>query len=344
MSSQAILLSDNLAADTDRPYQAVPQRGDTRDGEEMYQSSEHMLRLPRWEDVVCDLCGADDPVLFLEKDEYHYVRCRRCGLVYVTPRLRNHPQQQDRCYQLAMEASSEAVVELDRNSRRMKSLTRAARSYFPYKRKGILLDVGCGFGAFLEAAKSIGWKACGVEVASLPASIAARCHDVFHGYLSDAPYEPNSFDVVRLNNVIEHAPSPRALVRDIERVLRPGGLLYISTPNVDSFGLASQRARWNYVGGQDHIYLLGVKTLTRLLGTEGFEVIRVNTRGIQLTHKDLNLQTLSKRAVRSAERVLNAAVRRTLGGQRLRVWAEKRPSAGKDAPRQEVESLLARAS
>jgi SAM-dependent methyltransferase len=250
MSNQDILLSDNLAADTDRLYQAVilPQHGDPRNGEEMYQSFGHMVYQTRWEDVV-SLCGADDPV-YSEKDEFHYVRCRRCGLVYVTPRLRNHPQQQDRSYQLAMEAYLEAVVELDRNSRRMKSLTRAARSYFPYKRNGILLDVGCGFGAFLEAAKSIGWKACGVEVASLPASIAARCHDVFHDYLSDAPYEPNSFDVVRLNNVIEHAPSPRALVRDIGRVLRPGGLLYISTPNVDSFGLALQGARWNYAGGR----------------------------------------------------------------------------------------------
>jgi 2-polyprenyl-3-methyl-5-hydroxy-6-metoxy-1,4-benzoquinol methylase len=289
-----------------------------------------MACLPVWEDVVCDLCGADNPDLFLEKDEFHYVRCRRCGLVYVTPRLRNHPQQQDRFYQHAAGAYLEAVAELDRNPKRMKSLTQAARSYLPYKRKGILLDVGCGFGAFLDAAKSVGWKACGVEVASLPASIAARCHNVFNGYLSDAPYEPNLFDVVRLNNVIEHTPSPRALLRDIVRVLRPGGLLYISTPNVDSFSLALQRARWNYVGGQDHVYLLGLKTLRRLLEAEGFEVMRLSTRGIQLARKDQSLETvlfflwkLNKRAVRYVERALNAAVRTTSRGHRLRVWAEK---------------------
>ena len=309
-----------------------------------HQSFGHMLCLPRWEDVVCDLCGADDPASFLKKDEFHYVQCRRCGLVYVTPRLRNHSEQQEHSYQLATKANLEAVVELDRNSRRMKSLTRAARSYFPYKRNGILLDVGCGFGAFLEAAKSVGWKACGVEVASLPSSIAARFHDVFRGYLSDGPYEPNSFDVVRLNNVIEHAPSPRALVHDIKRVLRPGGLLYISTPNVDSFSMALQSERWNYIGGQNHIYLLGLKTLRRLLESEGFEVIRLVTRGIQLTHNDLNSETLSKRVVRCAERVLNAAVRTTLRGHRLRVWAEKRLSAGKGAPGQEVELQLAQAS
>ena len=336
MSSQDIVLSDNLTTGTERQYQSVilPQHGDTLNGEAVHQSFRDMLRLPRWEDVACDLCGVDDPALFLKNDGFHYVRCRRCGLVYVTPRLRNHAQQQNRFYQLTTQGNLEVLAELDRNSRRMKSLTQAACSYLPYKRTGILLDVGCSFGAFLEAAKSVGWKACGVEVASAPASIAARAHDVFHGYLSDAPYEPNSFDVVRLNNVIEHTSSPRALLRDIERVLRPGGLLYISTPNLDSFSFSLQRARWIYIGGQDHIYLLGLKTLRRLLENEGFEVIRLSTRGVQLIHKNKNLEGLlfflwkrSKQAARCAERLLNAAVRATLRGHRMRVWAEKAVSS-----------------
>ena len=351
ISGQGILLSSHLTADTDRRYQAEvrPQRGDTRDGEGMYPSFGHRPYPPRWEHVICDLCGADDPAIWFEKGKFHYVRCRRCGLVYVTPRLRNHARQQDHSYGLAMGRNLAAVAEPDRNSRRMKFLTQAALSYLPYKRNGILLDVGCSFGAFLGAAKSVGWKACGVEVASLPASIAAHDHDVFHGYLSDAPYELDSFDVVRLNNVIEHASSPRALVHDIERVLRPGGLLYISTPNVDSCSLALHRAGWKYVGGQGHIYLLGLKTLRKLLETEGFEVVRLSTRGIQLTRKDRNLETLllflwklSRKAVECSERVLDVAVRITLRGHRLRVWAEKSVSS-KGGPGQEVEPHLAEA-
>jgi 2-polyprenyl-3-methyl-5-hydroxy-6-metoxy-1,4-benzoquinol methylase len=344
LSSQGMLSSNHLTSDPDRLYQAVirNQHGDTRNGEDRYPSLGHLPRPPRWEHVVCDLCGADDPALWFEKDEFHYVRCLRCGLVYVTPRLRDHLLQQDHSYEPATRGNLEAAAEHNRNSRRMKALTQAARSYLPYKRNGSLLDVGCSFGAFLEAAKSVGWKACGVEVASLPASVAARYHNVFHGYLSDAPYEPDSFDVVHLNNVIEHASSPRALVRDIERVLRPGGLLYISTPNVDSYSMALQRARWKYVGGQGHIYLMGLKTLRRLLETEGFEVVRLSTRGIQLTRKDRNLETLllflwklSKRAVECSERVLDVAVRVALRGHRLRVWAEK-PVSRKGGPDTEL--------
>jgi len=349
MSSQRILSPNNLTADTDRQCQAVIrlQRGDTHNAEDRHQSIGHIPFPARWEHVVCDLCGADDPAFWFEKGGFHYVRCHRCGLVYVTPRLRNHLQQQDHSYELATAGHLEAAAEHVRNFRHMKPLTQAARSYLPYKRNGFLLDVGCGFGAFLGAAKSVGWKACGVEVASLPASVAARYHNVFQGYLSDAPYERDSFDVVRLNNVIEHASSPRALVHDIGRVLRPGGLLYISTPNVDSWSMALQRERWRYVG-ESHIYLMGLKTLRRLLETEGFKVVRLCTRGIELTPKDRNLETLllwklSGRLVEFSERVLDVAVRIALRGHRLRVWAEK-PVSRKSAPGQGVEPRLAEAS
>ncbi len=282
------------------------------------------------EHVVCDLCGADHPVLWFEKESFRYVRCHRCGLVYVTPRLRGNLEAQDDFYDRVTGGDLDDAAERDRHPKRLNSLAKAARSYQPYKHIGILLDVGCGFGAFLEAAKSEGWNACGVEVSPKVASIAARRHEVFCGFLSEAPYDPNSFAAVRLNNVIEHTPSPRGLVRDIHRVLRPGGLLSISTPNVDSFSVALQGAGWRYIGGQSHIYLFGPKTLERLLQAEGFKVVRIFTRGIHLTHKDRRpgaypslMHKLTRQPITWAERLLDLGVQVTLRGHRLRVWAEK---------------------
>jgi SAM-dependent methyltransferase len=193
-----------------------------------------------------------------------------------------------------------------------------------------LLDVGCGFGAFLEAAKSVGWRVFGVEVAFGPASIAARHHDVFYGLLSDAPYEPNSFDVIRLNNVIEHVSSPRMLLRDIRRLLRPGGLLFISTPNVSSFTAALQGARWRYVQGENHIYLFSLRTIGKLLESSGFKVVSLTTPGIRLIEKNgkrevpsFFLGKFTGRAVKYAERTLDLAARITLRGHRMRIMAEK---------------------
>jgi SAM-dependent methyltransferase len=193
-----------------------------------------------------------------------------------------------------------------------------------------LLDVGCGFGAFLEAAKSVGWRVYGVEVAFAPASIAARHHDVFYGYLSDAPYEPNSFDVVRLNNVIEHVSSPRALLQEIRRLIRPGGLLFISTPNVTSFTAALNGMGWRYVQGESHLYLFGLRTIERLLENAGFKVVSVSTPGIRLIDKNGSresqpffLRKLTSRAVKCAEKTLDVAARITLRGHRMWIMAEK---------------------
>ena len=99
---------------------------------------------PGWEHVACDLCGGDNPFLWLKKDGFHYVRCPRCGLVYVTPRLQDHLFQQDKFYQVVTGGNWEAAAEQDQNPRRMRSLIQAARNYLPYKRNGNLLDVGCG--------------------------------------------------------------------------------------------------------------------------------------------------------------------------------------------------------
>jgi hypothetical protein len=115
--------------------------------------------------------------------------------------------------------------------------------------------------------------------------------------------------------------------------------------------MALQHASWKYMGGQSHIYLMGLKTLRKLLETEGFEVVRLRTRGIQLTPRDRNLETfllflwkLSKRVIECSERVFDIAVLIALKGHRLRVWAEKRPSAGKGAPGKQAESQSAQAS
>ena len=77
----------------------------------------------------------------------------------------------------------------------------------------------------------------------------------------DADY----FDVVRANNVIEHLSSPRAMVRAVHRIIRPGGLFAFSAPNFDSLSVRLLGRNWPYIRGDHHIHLFGPKTLTRLL-------------------------------------------------------------------------------
>jgi SAM-dependent methyltransferase len=135
--------------------------------------------------------------------------------------------------------------------------------------------------------------------------------------------------------VIEHVSSPRALLQDIRRLLRPGGLLFISTPNLTSFTASLQGIGWRYVQGENHIYLFGLRTIRRLVEIAGFKVLSLSTPGIRLIDKNGSREIqpffprkLTWQAVKCAERTLDLTARITLRGHRLRVMAEKtlRPS------------------
>jgi 2-polyprenyl-3-methyl-5-hydroxy-6-metoxy-1,4-benzoquinol methylase len=284
--------------------------------------------------VPCDLCGADNPELLFVKDTFRHVRCSRCGMVYVTPRLRDASEQQEIFYDhdacLSCSSGFEEMASKDYRGSRKKKLLAEADSYRLYYKTGYILDIGCGFGSFLRAASERGWPHPeGIEIAPQAALYVRRFFPVKTSELEENMYEKNLFDVVRLNNVIEHLPSPRKLVEIVHHILRPGGLLIISTTNFDSFSVTIWGSAWQYIGGADHICLFTPKTLKILLEENDFRVIRLKTRGVHLTPKSHDhrsntaIQRLSGKGIKIIEKALDRFVRHTSKGHRLKIWAEK---------------------
>ena len=282
--------------------------------------------------VPCDLCGIDTNDLLFEKNTFKYVRCRRCGLVYVTPRLKTSIEEQEIFYnRLADYAGDfEEMASRDYRGSRKKRLLAEAAAHNKYNKTGHILDIGCGFGGFLKAAFEQGWKYPeGIEIVPQVASYVRSFFPVKTTPLEEDRYKENLFDVVRLNNVIEHLPSPKKLVESVHDILRPGGLFYISTPNFDSFSLAICGSNWQYIGGDVHIYLFTPRTLIRLLEGTGFQVIRLKTKGIHLTSKNHSekhstpFDLLISRGIGVIEKGLDVFVRHAYRGHRLKIWAEK---------------------
>jgi SAM-dependent methyltransferase len=283
--------------------------------------------------VACDLCGTDDPGLLFEKETFRYVRCRRCGLVYVTPRLQAIIERQKEFYEGLADYSGGfgKLVAKEYSGHRSKKLRAEAVKYLRYHITGHILDIGCGLGGFLRAASEQGWQHPeGIEIAPQAAGYVGRFFPVRTEPIEEVHYEANRFDVVRLNNVIEHLSSPKAVVRAVHRILRPGGLFAFSTPNFDSLSVAIWGREWLYFGGDDHIYLFGPKTLTRLLEDSGFRAVRVRTKGVHLALKNhiddtpgTSLWHLPVSVSTVAERALDLIIRLTLKGHRLKIWAEK---------------------
>lgn len=134
-----------------------------------------------------------------------------------------------------------------------------------------LLDLGCGDGGFLRVARALGYSASGIEIDPAAAALARQQGFAVHeGSWGDAPVEPGSLDQVTLNHVIEHLHEPVAALRRLRQWLRPGGRIWLQTPNVEGRGAQRYGADWRGLEPPRHLVLFGARSLRLALERGGF--------------------------------------------------------------------------
>jgi len=249
------------------------------------------------DNIPCNLCGADDArQLFpntLGDDarsgsveryrctssgygrHHAIVRCRRCGLVYASPRGGDEAIRQSYeavVDQLYVEERRGRVLTFERNFRPLLALVSE-----PAQPR--LLDVGCYAGVFLEIAARHGWDAWGIEPSVWAAEQARqRGLRVVTGTLASAGFAPASFDVVTLWDVIEHLTDPKAELKRVNRLLKPGGVVCIHTIDIGSLMPRLLGPRWPWLM-EMHLYYFSRRTLAMMLQAAGFQVIRQFCQG-----------------------------------------------------------------
>ena len=115
-----------------------------------------------------------------------------------------------------------------------------------------VLDIGCGFGYTLAYHQARGCEVWGVEADENIRRVADKYGFKVHvGLFDPARYEPSSFDYVTLDQVIEHVTGPIQTLLGIAQVLKPGGVVVLSTPNQSGWGAAIFRRRNGTVRSDD---------------------------------------------------------------------------------------------
>lgn len=138
-----------------------------------------------------------------------------------------------------------------------------------------LLDVGCGNGAFVRHAVTLGWDAEGLDPD--PAAVAAGSGlgaRLTTGSLPHTAYPDAAFAAVTLDHTIEHLHAPVAALRDVFRLLEPGGTVWIATPNLDSAGHQRFARHWRGLEPPRHLVLFTAQTLRTALAAAGYDRIR----------------------------------------------------------------------
>ena len=261
----------------------------------------------------CPICGpGPQPSSIGRKDGFDWKRCARCHLTYVDV---THGDELQEDYEHYYGENSPVVPELVR--RRLHDLV---SSFEGYRTHGRLLDVGFGAGWLLRAAADQGWSCWGTELAN-ESLVAARTEpwQVFEGDLLDAAMPPQHFDVITFVEVLEHLPDPLSYLKEATRLLRPGGLLYGTTPNAASANGRILNLDWSIYAAPEHLQLFTPRALKHALASAGLHPLRTHAQGLNPSE----LKPKTRRAAPGSERVqaayaLNERMERSRSSRALR--------------------------
>ncbi len=226
--------------------------------------------------MPCPACSEDRALPLFEKQGFSIVRCQSCGLMYVNPRPM--PEQIAALYSSVYFRSGEfdysGVQHLEHREVKLANAELRLKLLGQYCSKGCLLDIGCGGGFFVQAAGRRGWSSMGLEPSPRAARRAAREQQVrvIAGRLEEAPVLPGRFDVVTMFDVLEHVFCPRTFLLEARKLLGPGGLVLIETPNMAGCvpRLLSHRHPW--VRPPEHLTYFTPSTLCLLLERAGYRL------------------------------------------------------------------------
>lgn len=154
--------------------------------------------------------------------------------------------------------------------------------YLPKPSPGqALLDVGCGNGEFLCLATEAGWRVRGVEPDPKALEIAtSQGFDVLQGGIDQFSEDKELFDVITMSHVIEHVHEPKAVIEAAYRLLKPGGTLYIETPNIQSSGAVDYGKNWRGLETPRHLVIFSRNGLAELLSQCNFINYTFKSRSI----------------------------------------------------------------
>ncbi|MBN1502050.1 class I SAM-dependent methyltransferase [Candidatus Woesearchaeota archaeon] len=247
------------------------------------------MPLSKEENVVCNLCGANDYRVVYPKlrdasdtplhEKYsaskgvlctdQIVQCNKCSLVYINPR-----PTADLIVSACKKGKDETYVSQEKA--RLKTFSKELALIHNNAQKGKLLDIGCAAGYFVKIAQSHGWEVEGIEPNKWLCNYGNKKFGLSNKAitLEKAKFKIERFDVVTLWDVIEHVPDPIVTLKNVHRVLKPKGHIVLSTPDFDSIFSKMFRRRWWFLLSH-HLFYFTPLTIKKMLFKSGFRVIKI---------------------------------------------------------------------
>lgn len=231
--------------------------------------------------TTCHICSSPQVKDLYNIKGTQLSKCHKCGVVFVHPQpgfedLRRDYQEEYFQSSDHLEWGYEDYFSLEDEVRA--TARERLKIVMKHIRGGRLLEPGCATGWFLDEARSEGFEVQGVELSDFAAEWGREKLrlPIVTGTLAEAGLADGGYDAVALWDVLEHLTDPVSELGEVNRVLKTGGYLFLSVPNIGSFWARALGKRWfGFAKVKEHLFYYDKSSLALALDNAGFDVIEL---------------------------------------------------------------------
>lgn len=227
--------------------------------------------------LYCILCGNDELIPLERYKDAHLCQCLKCNLVFST-----------------QQPGSEEIEVLQKQKKWKDHITQGAYRRYShildrfehFRKNNRILDLDCSHGEFLEMAKERGWKVYGTADTKEALELCRnKGLEMYEGSFNTEIFAEESFDIVCARNVLEHLTNPNEEVSKIRKIIRSGGLLYVTTPNFNSFLRFRLREKYSIISYPLRLVYYTRGPFKRLFKQNDFKVLETEASGVSISKR-----------------------------------------------------------
>lgn len=231
------------------------------------------------EHLYCILCGNDELIPLERYKEAYLCQCLNCNLVFSDQK----PSQEEIELLQTRQKWKEHITE-DTQRRYSHILDR----FEHFRKNNRLLDLDCSHGEFLEMAKERGWKVYGTADTTESLEICReKGLEMYEGSLKTEIFAEESFDIVCMRNVLEHLVHPNEEIQKIRRIVRSGGLVYVTTPNFNSFLRYRLKEKYSIISYPLRLVYYTRGPFKKLFRQNDFKVLETEATGVSFSKRKI---------------------------------------------------------
>ena len=239
----------------------------------------------------CPVCKSSNYSHYANNGYLDYSKCDSCDLVFMNPTL-DESSVKD-----GFSGSDDLLMDyfkLMQKYKRYESISdnkplpnedNKLKDIYSFKQNGKLLDIGCSVGDFLHKAKYF-YDVEGVEVNPITSEYAKKHFIVHTDYLNDLSLA-KEYDIVTLHQILYGVPDTVSLLKDIHKILKDDGILYINTPNSSSYAMNLFGGKSNHLYGYTSLNIFNLPSLKILAENTGFKVSFYRTEWLDIYSMDI---------------------------------------------------------